>query len=227
MAAPSSDGSRASAAPGSGSGQREERMLPDVNEPRWQPAGFEKGRERAAGIPRGDTSVITDQFGRVMILSDTHFWHRNIVADQNRPSNHTEVMMYRWRKTVSEDDILLHLGDIVHGISLGQLAQRFPDLPPKRKFLLLGNHDSAGRIAIFMDHGWQVLDPFEARYGGVRLFFTHEPLEEVPPGAINVHGHLHNRPAPSDRHINVSVEQLDYRPHRLVRLLAQRLGGER
>ena len=52
------------------------------------------------------------------------------------------------------------------------------------------------------------------------------PLTEVPEGTVNVHGHLHISPSPTaDRHINVSVEQLGFRPVRLsaVRRLARAL----
>ena len=50
--------------------------------------------------------------------------------------------------------------------------------------------------------------------------------EGDPPGWVNIHGHVHLQDSPSsDRHINVSVEQLNYRPVRLsdVRCLARRL----
>ena len=58
------------------------------------------------------------------------------------------------------------------------------------------------------------------------LLFTHVPLLQVPVGSINVHGHVHQKESPStNRHINVSVEQLNYRPARLcdIRRLALRL----
>lgn len=48
--------------------------------------------------------------------------------------------------------------------------------------------------------------------------------EGDPPGWVNIHGHVHQQDSLS-RHINVSVEQLNYRPVRLsdVRRLARRL----
>ena len=48
----------------------------------------------------------------------------------------------------------------------------------------------------------------------------------MPDGAVNVHGHLHGEESPTrDQHLNVSVEQLNYRPVRLseIRRLARRL----
>ena len=61
------------------------------------------------------------------------------------------------------------------------------------------------------------------------MFVTHVPLTEVPDGVVNVHGETHrHRAAGADRHINVCVEQLEYRPRRLtdIRRLARELLGE-
>ena len=58
------------------------------------------------------------------------------------------------------------------------------------------------------------------------LLLAHVPLLQVPAGCVNVHGHVHEKESPSrNRHVNVSVEQLNYRPARLcdIRRLALRL----
>ena len=61
--------------------------------------------------------------------------------------------------------------------------------------------------------------------GDPPLLLTHVPLIEVPPGCVNVHGHIHEKPSPTNRHVNVSVEQLEYGPARMsdIRRLARRL----
>ena len=62
--------------------------------------------------------------------------------------------------------------------------------------------------------------------GDPDLVLTHVPLNDVPHGCVNVHGHLHEQPSPTrDRHINVSVEQLADRPVRMsdVQRLARQL----
>ena len=80
--------------------------------------------------------------------------------------------------------------------------------------------------------------PFEVEHSAVTLYtdgdppllLTHVPLLEVPHGTINVHGHVHEKESPTrNRHVNVSVEQLNYRPARLsdIRRLARRLIEER
>ena len=45
-------------------------------------------------------------------------------------------------------------------------------------------------------------------------------MNEVPDGTINIHGHVHDDPPRQTPHINVSVEQLDYRPVSLASLRA-------
>ena len=62
--------------------------------------------------------------------------------------------------------------------------------------------------------------------GDPPLLVTHVPLVRVPAGAVNVHGHTHQRPAAGPQHINVCVEQLGYAPVRvgaIRRLAAGRL----
>ena len=44
------------------------------------------------------------------------------------------------------------------------------------------------------------------------------PLDDVPDGWVNVHGHEHHTPPRRSPHINVSVEQFNYRPILLDRL---------
>ncbi len=92
---------------------------------------------------------------------------------------------------------------------------------PGWKVLVFGNHDQNGR-------GGVVTDPFDeahlalAAAGDPPLVLTHLPLEEVPEGAVNLHGRIHRHRLPG-RRINVSVEQLEYRPWPLTAL--RRLAG--
>ena len=95
---------------------------------------------------------------------------------------------------------------------------------PGRKHLVLGNHDVdlANRVRA-LETG--ISTTALVAPGDPGLVLTHVPLLQVPHGCVNVHGHVHEKPSPTrNRHINVSVEQLDYRPVRMtdVRRLARR-----
>ena len=96
---------------------------------------------------------------------------------------------------------------------------------PGAKWLVLGNHDvdPVNRIHPFeIDRTAVTLYPA----GDPPLLLTHVPLLQVPHGAVSVRGHVHEQESPTPSgHVNVSVEQLDYRPERLseIRRLARRL----
>jgi len=109
--------------------------------------------DRAAGVPRADASVVQQNLDRVFILSDTHWWHDNIVTYHQRPVAHTELIIERWKHEVRKDDIVLHLGDVVHGISSQDLYAVFPTKLPGRIFLVPGNHDKAPRVDVFVGAG--------------------------------------------------------------------------
>lgn len=159
------------------------------------------------------------------VISDTHFFHRNILRYANRPYDHEAMMVKRWQRVVGENDIVLHLGDLFFGGQEGYDLFKYEVTPrlPGRKYLVLGNHDK--RKWDYESLGFTVIKPFQVSYRNYKVSFDHYPkfLKE-PERVIHVHGHIHsNGYARNEPHrwgnINVSVEVLDYRPHRITRLL--------
>ena len=127
------------------------------------------------------------------------------------------AMMNAWRDAVDIDDTIVCLGDI--GVDETKAAQ-WNDAPGI-KWLVVGNHDDPLN-ALVIDRTEATL----AAPGSPSLVLTHVPLRRVPAGWVNLHGHIHQERSPTDeRHINVSVEQLDYRPARMSDIcrLARRL----
>ncbi|MEZ4720933.1 MAG: ligase-associated DNA damage response endonuclease PdeM [Flavobacteriales bacterium] len=84
---------------------------------------------------------------------------------------------------------LLVLGDLFHSSSnseceeLAMITSRFADVEFE---LVMGNHD------ILAPEVYRSLD-FETcdRWSLHNFLFTHEPMEDVPDGIINIHGHIH------------------------------------
>lgn len=161
------------------------------------------------------------------IVSDTHFGHDNIVRYCNRPQNHEQVIVQNWNAIVQDDDVVLHLGDLIFNSSRGSVFAR---QLKGRKFLLKGNHDS-GSNKWFEDRGFTKL-PFPTLYwahDGNRILFTHKPyLGSDIPWDINIHGHIHNNGYhmdelssldPNRDYRNVSIEVMDYKPVRLEEVL--------
>ena len=131
----------------------------------------------------------------------------------------------RWRLTVDPEDTIICLGDVSLPPLWGDRLERVRKAPGRRKLLVFGNHDVNPVRGI---DGAGFDDVHSTLYvpGDPPLLLTHMPLRRIPPGCVNVHGHLrHERVAGPSRHINVSVEQVDYRPTALtsVRRLAGRL----
>ena len=114
-----------------------------------------------------------------------------------------EELLAAWRREVGEDDTVLVLGDVAVPVLQGGRLELVAELPGW-KVLVFGNHDHDGRGGI-------VTEPFDAAHlalavaGDPPLVLTHMPLEEVPEGAVKLHGHIHQHRLPG-RRINVSVE---------------------
>ena len=134
-----------------------------------------------------------------------------------------QAMMDAWYELVDAGDTIICLGDVDGSVQAQH--QRWWREAPGAKWLVLGNHDvdPVNQVRPVEVHRTAVT---LAAAGDPPLLLTHVPLLQVPAGCANVHGHVHQRESPSrNRHINVSVEQLNYRPAKLcdIRRLARRL----
>ena len=190
------------------------------------------GRQIEALIRTAQTAspaACTEPDATTWIWSDLHLGHEHSRSTFGRPFRTAaaadEAMMEAWYEQVAEGDSIICLGDItVDGEALAR-HQEWWRKAPGAKWLVLGNHD--------VDPVNQIR-PFEIDRTAVTLYaegdplllLTHVPLQQVPHGAVNVHGHLHKQESPTpNRHVNVRVEQLNYRPARMgkIRRLARRI----
>jgi calcineurin-like phosphoesterase family protein len=160
------------------------------------------------------------------IVSDTHWYHKNIVRYQNRPYDHEVMMTKRWSRIVRDSDTIVHLGDLFFGGQAGY--DRFlNEVTPRltgTKYLILGNHDK--KKWDYEALGFTVIKPFTCWYRNYQVSFDHYPklIDPNDRKRIHVHGHVHTNDYAFDEptrfaNINVSVEVMDYRPHRITRLL--------
>jgi len=140
---------------------------------------------------------------KIYITSDHHFFHGNIIKYCDRPFKDYEemndVMIKKWNEVVKEDDIVIHLGDFAFR---GKAYLIRPKLNGTI-ILVKGNHDL----------NIQDTDGFIIVEGNLiigNLILSHRPLEEIPVGFKNIHGHIHNKD--SYFGTNVSVEKTDYTP---------------
>lgn len=152
---------------------------------------------------------------RHFVYSDPHFGHENIIKYENRPFSSVEEMnlqlVKNWNKVVSKGDTVFVLGDIAFKLKKEEVANIIKQLNGK-KILILGNHDRSKSVSWWLDVGFHTVSEYPICYKW-RYWLSHEPLTlhpELP--YINIHGHTHSLPSVSDLHINVCVEQTDYKP---------------
>ena len=162
---------------------------------------------------------------RLWVFSDPPFEHEASVAIFGRPfrgCHHGDsCLLEQWTREVMDHDTVICLGDVTMGRPTDGLIDRLRRRPG-RKVLVAGNRDHA--------HIRRLRRAFEVvacahLEGEPDLLFTHVPLNDVPVGCVNVHGHVHRKTSVDARRINVCVEQTGYRPVPVsdVRRLARRL----
>lgn len=167
---------------------------------------------------------------RIWIWSDLHLGHDETIRYFGRPFDNPrqmdDALFASWKRTVTPGDTIICLGDVavtgLWGTSLRRLRRA-----PGRKILVIGNHE-INRIGEVDIDGFDAIHSTLYASGDPPLLLTHMPLRNVPEGCVNVHGHVHNRQSPScTQHINVSVEQLRYRPRpwEAIRALARHMVG--
>ncbi len=158
------------------------------------------------------------------LWSDLHLGHDNIIRYTGRPFGSVEEMdagLYAaWEETVGAEEPLIFVGDMAMRGAVGEHTwARVRAAPGAPKHLVLGNHDLTGSGELRVD-GFDAVSAALCVDGEPPLLCTHMPLAAVPAGCVNVHGHTHGEPPGRSPHVNVSVEQLGYRPIALGRVRA-------
>lgn len=153
------------------------------------------------------------------IISDTHFNHANIINYCNRPFKDAEemdrIMIKNWNETVSNKDVVIHLGDF--GLGKKEYIKDIIKNLNGKKILILGNHDNWSE-QFYRDAGFHTVSRFPILYGDFYLM-SHAPLilSETTP-YFNCYGHTHIDPKYTDTPTSkcFSVERIGYRPYLLI-----------
>ena len=129
---------------------------------------------------------------RTWVFSDPHFGHEASVAIFGRPFRNRHhgdgYLLEQWTHGVRDRDTVVCLGDVTMDRPTDGLIDRLR-LRPGRKILVAGNHDNA-----HIRRRRRAFDAVAACAhlpGEPDLLFTHVPLDDVPSGCVNVHGHTH------------------------------------
>lgn len=154
------------------------------------------------------------------LISDTHFNHTNVIKYCNRPFVNTEEMnnylIKQWNSVVKDDDTVYFLGDFCLGnrqtvIELGKQLNG-------HKILIMGNHDRVTKTA-FIDAGFEEVykKPTVFKFGNSELLLSHAPVYDTDYN--NVCGHVHDMNINDKKHFCVCVEQINYTPIELEKVL--------
>ena len=152
--------------------------------------------------------------GKIYFIADTHFGDDKIRRYENRPFADTTQMdaelIRRWNETVTEEDIVYHLGDFGGEGREAEILQSLHGI----KYLVKGNHDKKSNEA-YRQAGFTevydlpvILESFWMLSHDLLYINTNMPY-------ANIFGHVHNSPIIKDysrQHYCVSVERIDYRP---------------
>jgi calcineurin-like phosphoesterase family protein len=141
-------------------------------------------------------------------ISDTHFWHKNIIAYCNRKNKDgklfstveemNEELVENWNKVVSPYDTVYHLGDFAFG-NLKKACSILERLNG-RKFLVTGNHDYFIKKPEFRKHFEWIRHYYEMKVydkdldGHRRIVMSHYPMvtwNHAHHGSWHLHGHCH------------------------------------
>ncbi len=160
----------------------------------------------------------------IYFISDTHFYHENVIKYSKRPFNSIEDMnnyiVKKWNEVVSPNDTVYHLGDFSLG-SDNENKEIFNRLNGNI-ILVRGNHDEKS-AKYYENIGFIVLTHAPIVIDKYKIVLSHKPVPDgkIPIDYINIHGHIHNKKLndeydsrfySGDKHINVSVDVTNYKP---------------
>lgn len=164
-------------------------------------------------------SAVKDPGKNIWFISDTHFGHNNIIKFSNRPyldiDTMNEMLIKSFNDHVSPNDISIWVGDVsFKGV---EESKRIIRRMNGYKILVVGNHDferKKGIKPLAMD---EVHIVYNLQMSESKVAFTHYPMDNLPEGWVDVHGHVHIGGHHADEvesttHINVNCEFWDYKP---------------
>jgi calcineurin-like phosphoesterase family protein len=149
------------------------------------------------------------------LISDTHFGHEKIILYESRPFSTIQEMdrtiIKNWNESINKKDKVFLLGDFCFRYGREKVEKLVKRLKGY-KILIIGNHDYDRSNAWWSEVGFNEVSRYPIIVDEFYIF-SHYPLyinKNMP--YVNVHGHLHSKNMDDNQHINVGVEQTNYKP---------------
>lgn len=173
---------------------------------------------------------------KTFFISDTHYYHHNIISFCKRPFGSVEHMNHEMIKNhnsvVSSQDHIWFLGDISFG-TYQQTAEILEQLNGI-KHLVVGNHDRKGRAEKLFNKDWQKFfvekhDYLRLKIGEHKFVACHFPFQSWERGYINIHGHVHSLQGYKNRwkQYDVGADANNYTPILLEDVVLRANAGEK
>jgi len=159
----------------------------------------------------------------VYLISDTHFFHKNVGIYCNRPNNWQELIVENWNSTIN-DNVVLHLGDFSFS-NKREITEVVGNLNGTI-YMVKGNHDRHGK-QWYKDVGIEVIPSSYCHINGVNIYFSHRSMDtKTFNHGINIHGHTHEKgdfiyKRNGNVFVNMSVEQTNYYPLKAVDVIRE------
>lgn len=175
-------------------------------------------------------ATLRSKKGSILLSADQHFGQMHGIKSARRPFNsigeNDRKLIALWNKSVTNDDIVFHLGDLCKH----NAAKYVNQLNFKALVIVKGNHDKwmkdkAEMKALTKIGRIQVVDEAELTvfYGKkeIRCYLSHRRrLSKSKRYAILLHGHLHGKGGHKKNAYDVGVDANKYRPVSLRRVFA-------
>ncbi len=162
--------------------------------------------------------------------SDTHFGDMRVLRFDHRPfstlDDHDAEIIRRWNARVGPGDTVWHLGDFALGPTPERTAEILDALAGE-KHLIVGNNDDAATLALT---GWASIAHYAECVVEDRLLvlchYAFRTWNGMGRGAVNLHGHSHNKLAPMPKQYDVGVDAQGFQPVTLPDILKSRKRGK-
>lgn len=122
---------------------------------------------------------------KIYFISDTHFNHKMLIEGKKRSFKTVEDMnnfiIKNWNKTILDEDIIYHLGDVALNKKVDYENNILPELKGQKIFIQ-GNHDP---------QNISTTQNIIIKYQGILIELVHRPEDATKHTKIVLHGHIH------------------------------------
>lgn len=153
-----------------------------------------------------------------LFISDTHFWHTNIIKYCNRPfsSAHqmNETIVKNWNSVVRVNDTVHHAGDVAfgRGVTASEVGATLNRLNGKIH-LYKGNHE---KLALANRSRFESIKDYdEIEVEGQRIVIFHYGLRTWHHdlrGVWHLYGHSHGGLPPLGKSLDIGVDCWNFTP---------------